>query len=52
VSCLLPRTRKKKNNISMATSMEFKKITFPEHTTKQEYILEERSTSASLVLSG
>jgi hypothetical protein len=50
VTC--PEQENKNNNISMATSMEFNKITCPEKTTKQEYLLEGRSTNASLVLSG
>jgi hypothetical protein len=55
VTCLrgnLPGTRNKNNNISMATSMEFNKIPCLEETTKQEYLLERRSTSVSLVLRG
>jgi hypothetical protein len=42
VSCLLLGTRNKNNNISLAASMEFNKITFLEQTTKQEYLLEGR----------
>jgi hypothetical protein len=44
VTCLWVAFPKKenKNNISMETSMEFNNITFLEHTTKQEYLLEGR----------
>jgi hypothetical protein len=50
--CNLQGTRDKKkkgNNISMATFTEFNKMTCPRQIRRQEYLLEERSASISLV---